>query len=170
MTAARFGAWVVLALASGALAVGCGSGGDDAVGRIETLDPSVLPETLLGLPVEAETVEIAAEGLDRSLLDGVALGAIRDGETLVGTLEVGRFADDVVLDDPGFRENLVLRLGSVRPHAFPVAGREVWLTEGTVGELAVWFGDDSLHILGIRPEFERPRALVRAALTASTAP
>lgn len=157
-----------LALAVAALGVAsCGSSNEtvDAADErvIGDLDAAI-PTRLAGYRLEEEDIAELLEEGRRPYLEAASLYSIReDDDLLQATLQVGRFADDVDLDDEDFRNLLITNIGSgARP--FRMGDTEVYITGADRQTLNVWFDEQHLFILSTRDGFESGRALLREAL------
>jgi hypothetical protein len=158
---------LVLALAvAGLAATGCAAedeAGATAVDEVKPLEVDFVPSDLLGLDVEAETVS-GIEDVRQSYVEAVQLYSVRDGDQLVATLQVGRFASGVEWATRRFQRSVLTQVGSTTPREVRVGDDVVFLTAGVKQRLAVWFRDGYLFVLGTRAEFELPRSLLRASL------
>ena len=155
---------VPLAIALGATLAGCAESSAQAVKgeSIEVLGPDVVPSEVMGLAVNAEPAD-AVKGAKSAFVDAVGLYSLRSEELLQATLQVSRFTDDAKLDG-AFRRGVVQQVGSTTPQAVRMADKTVYLTTGKRQNVAVWFEDRYLFILGTREEYPTPRALLRELL------
>jgi hypothetical protein len=155
---------LVVALLLGA----CGKG-DPSVERAEArtiaaLDADGVPGTLRGLSVEREDVEDTFETADRPYIDGLVLFSLRDGERLMATLQIARFADDAKWRTNRFRTSLLATIGGGKPRQLRMGEQEVYVTAGDRQGLAVWFKDQHMFVLSTREDYEFPRGLMRDAI------
>lgn len=153
---------VAVALA-GTLA-GCAKSSAEAVKgeAIEALEADLLPSEVLGLSVAAEEAT-AVKGAKSAFVDAVGLYSLRSNDLLQATLQVSRFTEDANMDGQ-FRRGVVQQIGSTTPQAVRMADKTVYLTTGKRQNVAVWFHDRYLFILGTREEYATPRALLRELL------
>jgi len=158
----------LLAPVAVALVASAGCSGEDEAGAVTTdqvavLDATFMPDELLGLAVEPEATEGLAD-VTRSYVDAIRLHSLRDGDQLVATLQVGRFAPGVEWDDRRFQRGVLNQIGANAPDPVRLGDHIVFVTTGVKQRLAVWFTDGYFFVLGVRDEFDRPRTLLRAAL------
>lgn len=160
-------------LLAGALAVGLllgACGGDDPASvdaadarEVGELDAGV-PTRLAGLRVTEEDITDTLKDSRRPYLDGAALYAFRaDDDELQATLQVGRFADDVDVDDEEFRKLVITSIGA-SAREVRMGDRQLHLTGADRQTLAIWFESRHLFILSTRDGFESGRTLLREAL------
>lgn len=145
---------------------GCSDGDGQAEATtdgLDVLDADFVPEELFGLSVETEPLPESIENVEGSYLEAVRLYGLRD-DALVATLQVGRFDPDADFRSEGFRRALLEQIGGTRPREIRVGDQTVFLTTGVRQNLAVWFSNQHMMVLGIREEFTRPRGLLRSAL------
>ena len=151
----------------GVLLAGCGSG-DPSVDRAEArtiraLDADGVPGELHGLTVEREDVDETFDATKRPYIDGLVLFSLRDGDRLMATLQVGRFADDAEWTSSRFRSSLLATIGGGSPRELRMDDQEVFITSGDRQGLAVWFKDQHMFVLSTREDFDFPRGLLRDA-------
>ena len=153
----------VLVLAG--LAPACGGNGvsEASAAEVKPLREGIVPAELLGLKVSAEDIS-QAQAAKTSFVDGIGLYSLRAGETLQATLQVSRFTEEADVDSAAFKQQVVQQIGASTPVIFRMGKSTVWLTTGRRQNVAVWFTDRHLFVLATREEFDRPRALLRAAL------
>lgn len=158
-----FGALLV-AVALGTSLAGCAQSSAEAVKgeEIEALDASILPAEIQGLTVASEEAT-AVQGAKSAFVDAVGLYSLRSDDLLQATLQVSRFTEDAKMDSQ-FKRGVVQQVGSTTPQATRMAGQTVYLTTGKRQNVAVWFHDRYLFILGTREEYPTPRALLRELL------
>ncbi|MGI8792089.1 MAG: hypothetical protein ACR2H3_02745, partial [Acidimicrobiales bacterium] len=125
--------------------------------------PEAFPGELSGLGVDPEYAS-AVENQKRPFVEAVGLYSLRQGDTLQATLQLSRFTEAANTDDERFRRSVVQQVGSTVPHEVTVGETTVFITTGRRQQVAVWFQDRTLFILGMREEYDTPRALTRAAL------
>jgi hypothetical protein len=154
-------------LAAGVLLTACGKT-DPAVERaderkVEALDAPGVPGELHGLAVKRENVKSALTSAKRPYLDSAVLFSLRDGDRLMATLQIGRFADDARWRDADFRHSLLATIGGGAPRELRMGDQRVYLTSGDRQALAIWFKGQDLFILSSREDYDFPRGLLRDA-------
>lgn len=161
---------LLLPLLALALAVtACGAGADGAVTAAErreigALEDISVPTRLAGLRVTEEDISDTLADSRRPYLDAAALYAFReDDDQLQATLQIGRFADDVDVDDEDFRRLILTSIGA-SGRDVRMGEHELYLTGADRQTLAVWFTSRHLFILSTRDGFEAGRTLLRQAL------
>ena len=122
-----------------------------------------MPGTILDLTVGTEPLPRGIADVRHSLVSEVGLFSLRAGEQLAATLQVGRFENQDSGADPEVQAAVLEQVGATRPVPAVVGETRTWLTVSTEQVLAVWFDRDYMFVLSVRPEFDRPRALIRAA-------
>jgi hypothetical protein len=156
-------------VAVGITAAGCaGENEAEAVTTddVKPLDAPFVPETMLGLAVDPEDTE-GLDDVTGSYLEAVRLFSVRDGDQLVATFQVGRFADGVEWATRSFQRSVLNQVGATAPNPVRLGDDVVFVTSGVKQRLAVWFREGHLFVLGTRDEFDRPRTLLREALEVS---
>jgi hypothetical protein len=158
---------VAIVLALG-LALGACGKGDPSVERAEArtigaLDADGVPGTMRGLTVEREDIEDTFESAKRPYIDGVVLFSLRDGERLMATLQIARFADDAKWKTSRFRSSLLATIGGGKPRELRMDDQQVYITAGDRQGLAVWFKDQHMFVLSTREDYDFPRGLLRDA-------
>lgn len=159
---------VVPALALALVLTACG-GGDPEVERAEArtisaLDAAGVPGKLHGLTVDREDVDDTFESAKRPYIDGLVLFSLRDGDRLMATLQIARFADDAKWKTGRFRSSLLATIGGGSPRELRMGDQEVFITAGDRQGLAVWFKDQHMFVLSTREDFDFPRGLLRDAI------
>lgn len=155
---------VLTAASAATLALlGCGSKAEVATSArpIEVL-PINLPDDIVGLKVRNEDIAGALKEVRPSYVRQAALFSLRSPDDLVqATLQVSRFRDERRYKTSGFRRTIINQLGSSTPRETRMGEHTVWRTSGSKLALAVWFEGDSMYLLSIRDDFDRPRTLIR---------
>lgn len=151
-------------VATAALVTACG-GGESAVDRAEAreivaLDAGI-PLTLNGLDIVEEDITETLSQVDRPYLDAASLYSFRDEDLLQATLQIGRFSDDVDLDDEDFLLQLVTLVGS-GAREFRIGEQSVFVTGADRQTLTVWFKSGHMFILSTRDTFDGGRSLLRS--------
>ena len=131
--------------------------------KVAPLDAPGVPGELHGLKVKRENVKSALTSAKRPYLDGAALFSLRDGDRLMATLQVGRFADDARWTDDDFRGSLLSTIGGGSPRELRMGDQRMYLTSGDRQALAIWFKGRDLYILSSREDYDFPRGLLRDA-------
>ena len=158
---------VVAALVLSLALAACGKG-DPSVERAEArtiavLDADGVPGTMRGLTVEREDVSDTFDTAKRPYIDGLVLFSLRDGDRLMATLQIARFADDAKWTTTRFRTSLLATIGGGKPRKLRMDDQEVFITAGDRQGLAVWFKDQHMFVLSTREDYEFPRGLLRDA-------
>jgi hypothetical protein len=129
-----------------------------------------IPTRVAALKVTEESIEDVLEESRRPYLEAAGLYAFREEDDLLqATLQVGRFADDVDVDDEEFRDLLINNIGQ-GAQKVRMGSQDLFLTGADRQTLTVWFDARHLFILSTRDGFEHGRALLRAVLDLELVP
>lgn len=126
----------------------------------------VLPRQLLGLQVKPEDVSKQFDKTKRAYVASVGLFSLRENDLVRATLEVGRFNTLARPNDPGFRAQIINRLGTIRPETLLVGDTIVYATAGTDQSIYAWFEGRGFFVLTTHREYEFPRTLLRRIIEA----
>lgn len=158
-------------VAVGALALGA-CGGDDGpsvtVADFDAIPADVLPPTLLDLSLsEEEFSATLAEGQE-PYIEALGVFGLRKGDLLQATVQVSRFTHAKTISDPIFRRSLAGQIGgSGQPSVNRVGSETVFIMPSGRQTLAVWYGNEEMYVLTVRPEYPQPRRLLRALVEAT---
>ena len=165
-------AWMTAPIAVALLTSACG--GDDGAGsalkvaEFETVAADAMPATVLDLVVGPEDFSATLLASQEAYIDALGVFGMRRDDLLYATVQVSRFDDPDTIADPLFQRSLAGRLGdSGRPSVVRVGQQSVYLMPSGRQTLGVWFVDDEMFVLTVRPEYEQPRRLVRALVEAT---
>lgn len=153
--------WFVFAVI---LSSGCGGQGSASV-------PPKVPRSLVPDAVadgrlrfypksDGKTLEAFAQAGQRSLIGDAALWELRDGERLIGALQVTTVVDRVDLAEPIDRESLLRQILPGTVNRLAVGDLPVWLTEADDKVTFVWFGRDIFLVLQLKGRGFEPEKVV----------
>lgn len=154
-----------------ALALGACGGGDGPsvqVADFDAIPVEALPTTVLDLGVAKEDFSATLLAGQEPYIGALGMFGLRKGDLLQATIQVSRFRDPTVIDDPLFRRSLASQIGgSGQPAVSRVGEETVFIMPSGRQTLAVWYGSKEMYVLTVRPEYAQPRRLLRALVEAT---
>ena len=124
-----------------------------------------MPAELLGLRATEEDVSVPLEEAgERAYVTDVRLWALREGERLRATVQVGRFAADAPVSDPAFRDRVAGQVGGTAPIVRKIGEDLVYVGAGNRQTFYGWFRGPHFVLLSVPADATNGRAIARVAL------
>jgi hypothetical protein len=125
----------------------------------------LVPAQLAGLHVNEEDVQTLEKQAGRlSYLSDTRLWALRDGDRLRATLQVGTFVPDSEPSNEKFQDTVASLISGASSHVRNVGGHRVSVTSVNKQPMYIWVQDEVLFVLTLAGDHQAPRTLLRSAL------
>lgn len=165
MSARRPRRALALLIAVGVALSGCGDDATGVSGEQLAQLADVLPGELLGLRVSEEEPGSTLGTVDSTYMTSFGLYALRDGDLLQATVQVGDLAsEDRDVTSPEFRREVALNIGGQESQPFRMGDDTVYLTAGRKQSISIWFRDARMYVVSVRDTYTTPRTLLRALI------
>jgi hypothetical protein len=125
----------------------------------------LVPKNFAGFTANLEDIApLEKEAGKMSYLAHTRLWALRQGDRLRATLQVGTFVANSNPEDHAFQQTLVSQIASAAWRTRTLGGLPVFVTSANHQPMYIWIKNDVLFVLTLGAGASSPRAVLRQAL------